>query len=156
MSSLPRQGEDAPVISALHVRPDPLQLFCFSAVTWNLHRIHYDLAYTRDTENLADLVVPGPMQGAWLLEVAAAAAASWQARVASFSYRNTRVVYARQSLTMDGTVTSAHGTNAEVALWVQLEDGTRTCEGVARLRRPDSVRQQADGPVPGAVPAEGA
>jgi 3-methylfumaryl-CoA hydratase len=156
MSSLPHPDGNAPVISALHVRPDPLQLFCFSAVTWNLHRIHYDLSYARDIENLADLVVPGPMQGAWLLQVATTAAASWQARVESFSYRNTRVVYVHQSLTMEGSVISADATNAALSLWARLKDGTRTCEGTARLHRSGIAPAQPAGPAPRAVPAEGA
>ena len=31
----------------IEYRPSRLQLFRFSAVTWNAHRIHYDEAYAR-------------------------------------------------------------------------------------------------------------
>jgi acyl dehydratase len=41
------------------------QLFLFSAATNNPHRIHYDRAYA-DSEGYADLLVHGPLQGAWL------------------------------------------------------------------------------------------
>jgi 3-methylfumaryl-CoA hydratase len=155
MTGLPDASADAPVITALQARPDPLQLFCFSAVTWNLHRIHYDLTYTQGTENLPDLVVPGPMQGAWLLQVAATAAAAWPGRVESFSYRNTRVAYVHQLLAMEGTVISSDGTHAALSLWVRLEDGTRTCEGVARLRRRTGAPAQPDVASPGVAPAGG-
>jgi len=129
---------DPPEITTLEMTPDPLQLFCFSAVTWNLHRIHYDLAFTQGEEHLDDLVVPGPMQGAWLLQIASRAAASWSGRVHSFSYRNSRIAYAGQPLTMTGTVLSADATEAVLELWVGLSDGTRTCEGKARLQREPS------------------
>ncbi len=36
-------------------------LFRFSALTFNTHRIHYDLPYTRDIEGYPGLVVHGPM-----------------------------------------------------------------------------------------------
>jgi hydroxyacyl-ACP dehydratase HTD2-like protein with hotdog domain len=135
MTNSADQRPGLPQITAQEVTPDALQVFCFSAVTWNLHRIHYDLAYTRETENLADLVVPGPMQGAWLLEIASHSAASWAARVESFSYRNARITYVGQPLTMEGRAVSADGSEVLLELWVRLSDGTRTCEGQARLRR---------------------
>ena len=41
-------------------RPDPVDLFRFSAVTFNGHRIHYDQTYARNEEGYPDLVVHGP------------------------------------------------------------------------------------------------
>jgi 3-methylfumaryl-CoA hydratase len=116
-------------------------LFCFSAVTWNPHRIHYDLTYTREKEHLADLVVPGPMQGAWLMQIASRAASSWAGRLHSFSYRNSKIAYVGQTLTMTGTVVSADATEAVLDLWIETADGTRTCEGTAGLRREPASRQ---------------
>lgn len=46
-----------------HVRrhtPDPVQLFRYSALTFNAHRIHYDAPYARDVEGHPGLVVHGP------------------------------------------------------------------------------------------------
>ena len=42
------------------IRPDPLQLFRFSAVTWNSHRIHYDQEYARDVEGYPNLLIHSP------------------------------------------------------------------------------------------------
>lgn len=42
-----------------------VQLMLFSAITWNPHRIHYDRDYAK-TEEHPDLLVHGPLQGAWL------------------------------------------------------------------------------------------
>ncbi|QFT82249.1 hypothetical protein FIU89_16610 [Roseovarius sp. THAF27] len=42
-------------------------LFRFSAITFNAHRIHYDLPYASEVEHYPGLVVHGPMQAAWLM-----------------------------------------------------------------------------------------
>jgi len=47
---------------------DPVTLFRYSALTFNSHRIHYDLAYAREVEGYPGLVVHGPLQASWLLE----------------------------------------------------------------------------------------
>ncbi|MFC0406856.1 FAS1-like dehydratase domain-containing protein [Roseomonas elaeocarpi] len=39
--------------------PDPVTLFRYSALTFNGHRIHYDLPYTREQEGYPNLVVNG-------------------------------------------------------------------------------------------------
>lgn len=50
------------------VLPDAVQLFRYSAITYNAHRIHYDLPYTRDVEGHRGLVVQGPYIAAMLLD----------------------------------------------------------------------------------------
>lgn len=44
-------------------------LFRFSALTFNSHRIHYDLSYARDTEGYSGLVVHGPLLIVRLLDL---------------------------------------------------------------------------------------
>lgn len=46
-------------------------LFRYSAITFNGHRIHYDLDYARNEEGYSGLVVHGPMQATMLLHMAA-------------------------------------------------------------------------------------
>jgi 3-methylfumaryl-CoA hydratase len=55
------------------VTANPLLLFRFSALTFNGHRIHYDVDYARDIEGYAGLVVHGPLQAALLLNQSAVA-----------------------------------------------------------------------------------
>lgn len=50
------------------VVPDAVQLFRYSAITYNAHRIHYDLPYARDVEGHRGLVVQGPYIVALLLD----------------------------------------------------------------------------------------
>ncbi|MCH8524358.1 MAG: MaoC family dehydratase N-terminal domain-containing protein [Balneolales bacterium] len=42
-------------------KPDAVQLFRFSAITFNAHRIHYDADYCRDVEGYPAPVVHGPL-----------------------------------------------------------------------------------------------
>ena len=45
---------------------NPLQLFRYSALTFNGHRIHYDLAYATEVEGYPGIVVHGPLLATWL------------------------------------------------------------------------------------------
>jgi 3-methylfumaryl-CoA hydratase len=53
-------------------RPDTVELFRFSAVTFNSHRIHFDLPYAREEEKYPGLVVQGPLIAAKLFAFATA------------------------------------------------------------------------------------
>jgi 3-methylfumaryl-CoA hydratase len=68
----------APVAAAPDIRqggdevwvPDSVQLFRYSAATFNAHRIHHDLAYAREVEGYPGLVVHGPLTAAKLCGLA--------------------------------------------------------------------------------------
>ena len=50
--------------------PDTAMLFRYSALTYNAHRIHYDLPYTREHEGYPALVVNGGLTALMLVETA--------------------------------------------------------------------------------------
>ena len=50
--------------------PSAPLLFRFSALTFNSHRIHYDLPYAQDAERYRGLVVHGPLTATLLLDLA--------------------------------------------------------------------------------------
>ena len=50
--------------------PREINLFRFSAATFNGHRIHYDLPYTTEVEGYPALIVHGPFTASKLAEVA--------------------------------------------------------------------------------------
>ena len=52
------------------VHPDPVHLFRYSALTFNSHRIHYDLPYATGEEGYRGLVVHGPLTATLLLDLA--------------------------------------------------------------------------------------
>jgi 3-methylfumaryl-CoA hydratase len=51
------------------IRPDPVLLFRYSAVTFNGHRIHYDLPYATGVEGYPGLVVHGPLIATLLVDL---------------------------------------------------------------------------------------
>ncbi len=51
-------------------RVDPVVLFRFSALTFNAHRIHFDLPYAVEAEKYPSLVVHGPLQAIWMMAAA--------------------------------------------------------------------------------------
>lgn len=77
---MPVPADSAPLGEVWH--PGPVNLFRFSAVTFNSHRIHYDLPYTQGEEGYPALVVHGPFTAAKL-----AGLAERQGRLARFAFR---------------------------------------------------------------------
>ena len=51
------------------IRPDPVLLFRYSAVTLNSHRIHYDQPYATRVEGYPGLVVHGPLIATLLIDL---------------------------------------------------------------------------------------
>jgi 3-methylfumaryl-CoA hydratase len=75
--------------------PGPVDLFRFSAVTFNSHRIHYDLPYATGEEGYPGLVVHGPFTAVKLC----ALAASLDARpMTGFSFRAQAPMFAGQPI----------------------------------------------------------
>ena len=52
-------------------KTDPVLLFRYSALTFNGHRIHYDVTHAKTVEGQPGIVVHGPLQASWLLNMAA-------------------------------------------------------------------------------------
>jgi 3-methylfumaryl-CoA hydratase len=67
------------------VVPNEPMLFRYSALTFNSHRIHYDLPYARDEERYRGLVVHGPLTASLLLDLARRALGD--NALASFAFR---------------------------------------------------------------------
>jgi len=88
-----------------NVAVDPVQLFRFSALTFNAHRIHYDLPYTVEVEGYPGLVVHGPYLATLLMDLFLRYhPGAW---IDSFTFRAQRPIFAGDSfvlgLTPDAT-----------------------------------------------------
>ena len=79
---------------------DPVRLFRFSAVTFNGHRIHYDLAYATEVEKYPGLVVHGPLQAMLMME--AARRRRGDAWPAAYRFRGTRPLFHFEPLRVIG------------------------------------------------------
>jgi 3-methylfumaryl-CoA hydratase len=85
-----------PVVRVVTI--DPVQLFRFSALTFNAHRIHYDLPYAQDVEGYPGLVVHGPFIATLLMDHFLRHAPA--AQVSSFSFRARRPIFAGEPFTL--------------------------------------------------------
>jgi 3-methylfumaryl-CoA hydratase len=73
------------------VEMDTVRLFRFSALTFNAHRIHFDLPYATGVEKYPGLVVHGPMQAMLLMQAARLHAGG--ALPARFKFRGVRPMF---------------------------------------------------------------
>jgi len=72
-------------------------LFRYSAITFNAHRIHYDLPYTQDVEHYPDLLVHGPLQAQLLMNMATCARG---VAPKMFAYRGVHPLFAGDDLSL--------------------------------------------------------
>jgi 3-methylfumaryl-CoA hydratase len=124
----PPAGEPAPADPAWQqaVQPTPMLLFRYSALTFNSHRIHYDRPYATEVEGYPGLVVHGPLQATWMMELARAHRPGHV--VTRFQFRAARPLFDTTPLRVCGQPELAApdappgGTHA-VDLWVCGPDG---------------------------------
>lgn len=106
--------ERGDVSGAVTWLPDTVDLFRFSAVTFNSHRIHYDAAYASGEEGYPGLVVHGPFTAARLFGLGARQAGA----IRQFGFR------ALAPLFVDQPVTLVHGEDSVSAI---------RCDGVTAM-----------------------
>lgn len=107
-------------ITPYQVCPNAIQLFRFSAATWNAHRIHYDTAYAR-SEGYPDILVQSHLHGCYLTN----AVLRWAgrgARLRAFRWRNRHIAVADDTLIVTGTVTAVVGDGRGRVVEVGLEE----------------------------------
>jgi len=110
------------------VRPDPVLLFRFSALTFNGHRIHYDRPYATETEGYPGLVVQGPLTATLLLDLLRRSAPD--ATVRRFEFRGVRPLFEGSPFDLCGQP-SADGKS--VHLWAQDSTGALCMDATAHL-----------------------
>jgi 3-methylfumaryl-CoA hydratase len=109
------------------VMPDSVMLFRYSALTFNGHRIHYDLDYATNDEHYAGLVVHGPLQATLLLELCRQ---NGQRPVKKFDYRAQHPIFGNRAFTVNGNFDPAAGT-ADV--WTASDAGIYAMRGTVSL-----------------------
>jgi 3-methylfumaryl-CoA hydratase len=105
------------------------QLFRYSAVTWNPHRIHFDEAYARE-EGHRGLALHSHLRAALALRcVTEGLGPGWQ--VTKVSYRLRKPVYAPAELAYTARVTAAERGSLTLELIEQNPSGEAGFEGTA-------------------------
>lgn len=109
MTAAPVAGQICPPRPYAHSK---VQLFRFSAVSWNSHRIHYDAGFAA-SEGFPDVVVQSTLHG----ETLSRYALQWAgpgAVLASVSWRNRATAVAGEQLTWTATVRTTEPCDAGV------------------------------------------
>ncbi|HEY1966767.1 MAG TPA: hypothetical protein VGH89_02365 [Pseudonocardia sp.] len=113
------------------------QLFRYSAVTWNPHRIHFDEAYARQ-EGHGGLALHSHLRAALALRcVTEGLGPGWQ--VTKVSYRLRRPVYAPADLTYTARVTAAEGDCLTLELIEENPSGQVGFEGTVGVSKTGAV-----------------
>ena len=107
--------------------PQPPLLFRYSALTFNSHRIHYDLPYAREEEGYPGLVVHGPLMASLLLDLVDRHIGP--DALARFAFRAVSPAFAGTPLRLLGRVEGR-----AVRLAVAGEDGRAVMTASAELR----------------------
>jgi hydroxyacyl-ACP dehydratase HTD2-like protein with hotdog domain len=119
--------------------PTAVSLFRYSAVTWNAHRVHYDLAYATTVEGHRGLLVQAYLLSSYLSEMLM----GWggpSGRVTALSYRARQPVYVGTLVHCWGRQTDVRGGAGfrEVDLQVGITaDGRDAVTGTACMRLTD-------------------
>jgi 3-methylfumaryl-CoA hydratase len=110
-----------------------MQLFRYSAVTWNPHRIHFDESYARE-EGHAGRALHSHLRAALALRcITEGLGPDWQ--VTNFAYRLRKPVYAPADLAYTARVTAAEGDRMTLELIEENPSGELGFEGTAWVTR---------------------
>jgi 3-methylfumaryl-CoA hydratase len=126
------------VLPRLRHTATPLQLFRYSAVTWNPHRIHFDERYARE-EGHAGVALHSHLRAALALRcVTEGLGPEWQ--VANISYRLRKPVY---DLAYTARVTAVEDDGMTLELIEEQPSGEVGFEGTVRVSRTGAARTSA-------------
>ncbi|WP_022981572.1 MaoC family dehydratase N-terminal domain-containing protein [Ideonella sp. B508-1] len=110
------------------IRPDPVLLFRYSALTFNGHRIHYDRPYATGVEGYAGLVVHGPLLATLLADLVRRHLPD--ARLSAFEFRAARPVFDAAPFHLCGEPAPD---GRSVRLWVRDANGALCMDASATL-----------------------
>ena len=108
-----------------HVDTDSIMLFRYSALTFNGHRIHYDLPYAVEVEGHDGLLVHGPLQATLMLNLASSIFGKLPRYM---SYRGVRPLVCGNPVMID-----ANPTDDYLETCVRSADGNITMKAAVKL-----------------------
>ncbi|MEL7429647.1 MAG: MaoC family dehydratase N-terminal domain-containing protein [Pseudomonadota bacterium] len=120
----PGAGPAAPIEPPQHpththvINPDPVMMFRYSALTFNGHRIHYDVDYARKVEGYPDLVFHAPLTATSLCSLAGEILGQDKPR--TFTYRATAPLFCNAPVKLAG---KKSGKQARV--WAETPSGSQ-------------------------------
>ena len=98
-------------------------LFRYSAITFNAHRIHYDLPYATEVEGYPGLIVQGQLLATLMLQ---ACSESTGEPIRHFAFRGVQPVFAGEAICAEGRASSGG-----FKLWIRDKNGDLRMTGEA-------------------------
>ena len=122
----PAKGAPSPRLAQRHEThmADPVLLFRYSALTFNGHRIHYDRDYVTKVEGYPGLIFHGPLQAAFIVELAAKLRGGKPPK--KLSYRGVQPLFEGSEFSVN-----ANDNGASMELWTANDAGQPTMKGTA-------------------------
>jgi 3-methylfumaryl-CoA hydratase len=109
------------------MKPDPVLLFRYSALTFNSHRIHYDRSYATGAEGYPGLVVHGPLVATLLIDLLRRQFP--QATVRRFEFKAVRPLFDIHGFTLCGRDDG----DGCIALWARNHQGHLAMQASAEI-----------------------
>ncbi len=115
--------------------PTNVSLFLYNAAIWNPHRIHFDVNYSINVEHHPGVVIDGPLQGDWLVQLIT----DWLAGdgdLIAFEYSNRRASYLGETLTAAGMITAIdfEAGTVDLDIFIRNEESEIVTPGSATVR----------------------
>jgi 3-methylfumaryl-CoA hydratase len=111
------------------ISPDPVQLFRYSALTFNGYRIHYDRTYATEVEGYPGLIVHGPLIASWLTDLVSRELPD--RTIAEFSFRAIAPLFDTEPFSVHGRLEPE---GKHVVLWAANSRGELAMQAEAQLR----------------------
>lgn len=108
------------------VKPDPVLLFKYSALTFNGHRIHYDREFCKNEFGFPGIVVHGPLLATLMMELVRKNLP--EARVLEYSFRAMGPIFDFQTFSVEG-----YCEGDTVSLWIKNDRGYQTMSAIAKI-----------------------
>ena len=112
------------------IKPDPVLLFRYSALTFNAHRIHYDHPYATGVEGYPGLVVHGPLIATLLIDLVRRELPA--AHICGFEFKAASPLFDTHPFNVCGRLETDEA-GGGVALWASNHEGALAMHARAEL-----------------------
>ncbi|MEE8171818.1 MAG: MaoC family dehydratase N-terminal domain-containing protein, partial [Alphaproteobacteria bacterium] len=110
------------------LRPDPVLLFRYSALTFNPHRIHYDQPYCTEEEGYPGLVVHGPLIATLMVDLCRRSRPD--SEIKEFSFRAMAPLFVDHAMVLGGAPSDD---GASAAVWAADDSGGLASQGEVKF-----------------------
>lgn len=110
------------------LRPDPVLLFRYSALTFNPHRIHYDQPYCTGEEGYPGLVVHGPLIATLMVDLCRRSRPD--AEIKEFSFRAMAPLFVDHDMVLGGAPADDR---SSAAVWAANDQGALASQGEVKF-----------------------